>query len=163
CGVPLDLLVLAVGLDKCAQRRVGNAALPDHVSHRQQGWGARLLAGVDAVDVPFEVIEEPKAKGVDVRALVFRLVADVIGETGKAVEREQVLPVPGGQHAQRDGEVLVWRVDEDFVGMGHRRADTLASIHPCQTATTPSHVAYFLWVPLIIATMTRASYDGGVG
>ena len=94
------------------------------------------------------------------------LVAEVVGEAGEEVQVGQVPPVPGGQHAQRDREVLPGRVGHHIFGTRHRRADVLSHARPSGTARTsaaPSHGAIFQGMHKQLQTMTRASGDVGVG
>ena len=92
-----------------------------------------------------------------------RLVAEVIGQPGEEVQVGQVPPVPGRQHAQRDGKIFPGRVGHHLFGARHPRTDMLAHAGPVSIVTTPSHRRIFQVMRKQLQTMTYASPDGGVG
>ena len=98
---------------------------------------------VDAVHVGVEFVQQAQPEvGVGLAGLAC-LVAQVVGEPGEAVQRGQVPPVHGREHAQRDGEVLPGGVGHHLFGARHPRADVLAHAGPVRFATAPGNLVIF--------------------
>ena len=106
-------LVLPVGLDQVEEGLHRDPAVghggPQRAHHAAPGLCAitalarvvrAVAAGVQAAEVGLKLVKQPEP-------LVRRsLIPDVVRRPGEAVHRHQVPPTAGGQHPQRDREVL---------------------------------------------------------